>query len=106
VAAAPENIARADRSDCDDQSEQNLMTGSMELLLLTGAVVDRFTSRRAQSWRRLQLEFVASISNEQLTALTLFIVLGQNFMDGSRPDKNLFDAMGPIPHRQARTSQI
>jgi signal transduction histidine kinase len=82
---------------------RNLLTGGVVLLLLTaGMVLILFTSRRAQTLAKLQLDFVASVSHELLTPLAAIYCTGQNFTDGLVQTRSDMVAHGSIITTQAR----
>jgi signal transduction histidine kinase len=82
---------------------RNLMTGGVVLLLLTvGMALILFTSRRAQTLAKLQLDFVASVSHELLTPLAAIYCTGQNFTDGLVKTRTDMVAHGSIITSQAR----
>jgi len=82
---------------------RNLLTGGIVLLLLTiGMALILFTSRRAQTLAKLQLDFVASVSHELLTPLAAIYCTGQNFTDGLVRTQSDMVAHGSIITSQAR----
>lgn len=82
---------------------RNLLTGGIVLLLLTaGMALILFTSRRAQTLAKLQLDFVASVSHELLTPLAAIYCTGQNFTDGLVQTRSDMIAHGSIITSQAR----
>jgi signal transduction histidine kinase len=82
---------------------RNLLTGGVVLLLLTaGMALILFTSRRAQTLAKLQLDFVASVSHELLTPLSAIYCTGQNFTDGLVQTRSDMVAHGSIITTQAR----
>lgn len=82
---------------------RNLLTGGVVLLLLTaGMALILFTSRRAQTLAKLQLDFVASVSHELLTPLAAIYCTGQNFTDGLVQTRSDMVAHGSIITTQAR----
>jgi signal transduction histidine kinase len=81
---------------------RNLLTGGVVLLLLTvdmGLIL--FASRRAQKLAKLQLQFVASISHELLTPLTVIFGAARNAMDGLVETKADMKIHGSIIASQA-----
>jgi signal transduction histidine kinase len=81
---------------------RNLLTGGVVLLLLTidmGLII--FASRRAQKLAKLQLTFVASISHELLTPLTVIFGAARNAMDGLVETKADMETHGAIIASQA-----
>jgi signal transduction histidine kinase len=82
---------------------RNLLTGGVVLLLLSaGMALILFTSRRAQTLAKLQLDFVASVSHELLTPLAAIYCTGQNFTDGLVKTQSDMVAHGSIITTQAR----
>jgi signal transduction histidine kinase len=82
---------------------RNLLTGGIVLLLLSvGMALILFTSRRAQTLAKLQLDFVASVSHELLTPLAAIYCTGQNFTDGLVRTRSDMVAHGSIITSQAR----
>jgi signal transduction histidine kinase len=81
----------------------NLLTNGVVLLLLAaGVTLVTIAGHRAQSYARLQMDFVASISHELRTPLTAIYSAGENLADGVVEKKSQLQHYGSIITFQAR----
>jgi len=81
----------------------NLFTNSVILLLLAaGTALVAITAQRAQSYARLQMDFVTSISHELRTPLTAIYSAGENLADGIVEGQSQLRHYGSIITFQAR----
>jgi signal transduction histidine kinase len=83
--------------------ESNLVIGGLTLLLLSATMVlVVIASHHAQRLANLQMGFVASISHELHTPLTVILSASDNLMDGFVDGKQSLVQHGSIIKRQAR----
>lgn len=81
----------------------NLLSNSIVLLLLAaGIALVAIAGHRAQTYARLQMEFVASISHELRTPLTAIFSAGENLTDGVIEKQSQLQHYGSIITTQAR----
>lgn len=81
----------------------NLFTNGVILVLLAaGIALVAITAQRAQSYARLQMDFVSSISHELRTPLTAIYSAGENLADGVVVGQSQSQHYGSIITSQAR----
>ena len=81
----------------------NLALGALVLLLLSVSFgVLTFAGYRAQTFARLQMDFVASISHELRTPLTVIFSAGENIKDGVIRNRMDLSEYGSIVTAQSR----
>jgi len=88
-------VNRARRADL-------LTNGAVFLLLAAGITIGAIAGHRAQSYARMEMQFIASVSHELRTPLTALYSAGENLADGVVKEEAQLRSYGAIITTQAR----